>query len=286
MKKLIINADEFGLTEGTNRAIIEAHQFGTVTSTSMIVNMWAFDEGVHLARENPKLGVGIHLNLTDGRPVSSFKDCSTLVDSKGFFFNRRNLMIKLTLCKINTEHIIREFKAQIEKMKSKGIALTHIDTHQSIGLHPEIFNIVIQLALELKLPIRIPEVNSVPYSSVKTRWLKNWIVHFACKQYRKRIKERKISSTDNFCLAVDFHRYWDAKDLFEIYRLVLSSIHSESSELMTHPSYYDCRLVDFMLGSEMMARQREEELKILLSPTLKGMIEQHGFELINFGDLR
>ncbi len=120
MKSLIVNADEFGLTEGVNRAIIEAHRQGIVTSTTLVPNLWAFQEAADLTLANPDLGVGVHLNLTDGRPVSPPSQVSALVDGDGRFLKRSQLLKRLFFQRVPREQIVREFTAQIERSLHTG----------------------------------------------------------------------------------------------------------------------------------------------------------------------
>ena len=85
MKKLIVNADDFGLTEGVNRAVIEGHVHGIITSASLLANGAAFGSAVAMSKSYAKLGVGVHLNLTEGRPVSAPSEIPSLANSQEFF---------------------------------------------------------------------------------------------------------------------------------------------------------------------------------------------------------
>ena len=284
MKKLIINADEFGLTEGTNRAIAKAYQFGTVTSATIIVNQWAFDDAILISKQNPGLGVGIHLNITDGRPILPLNEVISLVDATGYFYNRYNLMMRLTLGRINLSEVENELMTQVNKLTSRGINPTHIDDHQGIILHPIIFNIVTQIAYKLNIPIRIPQAN---LSLLNGRWIRRIASYLICNSYRKLLKRKKINTTDFFYKVTNFYhdRLHYESSLINLYASLLLRISEGTSELMVHPSYMDERLIRFMDGSETMASQRVEEMKVLLNPRLKEMLTEAGIKLTHFGEL-
>ena len=285
MKKLIINADEFGLTEETNRAIIEAYQFGTVTSTTMIVNMWAFEDAIKRAKENPGLGVGIHLNVTDGRPILPPEKVLTLVGQDGFFTNRRSLWGKVMFSKVSLLQIEIELKGQIEKIKSSGINMTHIDVHQAVDLHPKIFSIILKLGVELGIPIRITRQGLLFKGLDKKRSLKRCISRIVCGRYIRLANLAKVPHTDYFFKLGDFDPSANA-NLVERCKLILSSLKEGVFELMVHPAYLDGNLVKFMNNCLVSAEKRQEELYLLLNPVVKEIITNYKISLINFIDLR
>src|SRR5574337_787269 len=127
MKQLVVNADDFGLTEGINRGILEAHRRGILTSTTLLANGAALESAVALAIESPQLGVGIHLNLTQGRPVSDPYRVPSLVDEGGCFFGGpASLARRILLGKVRPAEVEREFAAQIEKVRGAGLEMTHL----------------------------------------------------------------------------------------------------------------------------------------------------------------
>src|SRR5699024_7922272 len=149
MSLLIINADDFGYSTGINYGIIHAFQRGILSSTTMMANMPGFDEGVILAKENPELGIGVHLTLTCGRPLR--KDVTTLTDESGNF---HHLSFYEKKFEINTDELYQEWKDQIEKVMQKGIEPTHLDSHHHVNSLPIISEVFKQLAREYKLPVR------------------------------------------------------------------------------------------------------------------------------------
>ena len=152
MKRLIINADDFGLSSQVNKAIIEAFKQGVLTNASLLANGLSFQEAVALAKANPELGVGIHLNILRGKPLSVLNEVRSLVDQRGFFQESPlRLGSKILLSKISLSEIEKEFKAQIMKVMEEGVQPTHLDTEKHIHILPSILRIIIKLAKEFKI---------------------------------------------------------------------------------------------------------------------------------------
>ena len=138
MKRLIINADDFGLTAGVNRAIAEAHQRGVVTSASMMAGGAQLDEAIALARTLPQLSIGCHVDLIQLIPVSAPGQIPTLTNGATFRpgfarFARAALRNRLSAAEITSEAA-----AQMAKLQSAGLALTHFDTHKHTHLFPRV----------------------------------------------------------------------------------------------------------------------------------------------------
>ena len=149
MKKLIINADDFGYCKGVNYGIVEAHSDGILTSTTMMANMPGFDQAVDLHKQYPGLGIGVHLVLTTGRPL--LKSLKTIVDADGNFRNQAYYKGSFI---IDQQEIHDEWKAQIEKILAAGIQPTHVDTHHHANLFGDFNDIYLKLADEYHLPVR------------------------------------------------------------------------------------------------------------------------------------
>ena len=146
MKELIINADDFGLSQGANRGIIRAWQQGILTSTSLMPCGAAFDEAVALAKEHPGLQVGLHLTLVQGRGVLPRQGLPSLVDDRGDFGNDPVLAgMRYFFLKPLKRQLYREIEAQIVKCLEAGIRLSHLDGHLNIHMHPVVFDILTEL---------------------------------------------------------------------------------------------------------------------------------------------
>ena len=147
MKNLIVNADDLGWTAGVNRGIAEAHRNGIVTSTSLLANGRAFDDGVNVSRALPGMGVGVHLNLSDGAPVNAARAVPSLVDEQGKLSGGpEQLLLKLARRKLKLGEVEREWEAQIEKIRRAGISPTHLDGHKHVHMLPGLFPIAVKLA--------------------------------------------------------------------------------------------------------------------------------------------
>jgi predicted glycoside hydrolase/deacetylase ChbG (UPF0249 family) len=146
--RLIINADDFGLTPGINRAIAELHSAGVLTSATLMANGPAFEDAVAVARTHPSLGVGCHIALTDGVPVSDPQRIPTLIgpDGKSFRPSIVHFIGDLLLGRIHPDDVAREARAQIRKLKYFGIPITHIDTHKHTHLFPPIARTLLHVA--------------------------------------------------------------------------------------------------------------------------------------------
>jgi hopanoid biosynthesis associated protein HpnK len=147
LKQLIVNADDFGLTAGVNRGILQAFQDGIVTSASLLVTGHAFDEAVALARQNPKLDVGLHLALVEERAVLGRDALPTLVDETGRFPRTSAEFIRrAVLRRISWQEVEREIAAQIALFQKTGLGLSHLNSHQHLHMFPPVFQIVSRLA--------------------------------------------------------------------------------------------------------------------------------------------
>jgi len=146
--RLIINADDFGLTPGINRAVIELHRAGVLTSATLMATGPSFDHAVALARANPSLGVGCHLVFTDGIPVSHPESIQTLLGADGKTFRPSAWDFAQAALRGTLEpaDLAREAQAQIQKIQRAGIDVTHVDTHKHTHLLPSIARTVFHIA--------------------------------------------------------------------------------------------------------------------------------------------
>jgi hopanoid biosynthesis associated protein HpnK len=146
MKELIVNADDFGLSSGANRAIIKAWQEGILTSASLMVGGKGFEEAVALAKEHPGLQVGLHLTLVQGRSAGERHGFPPLVDSEGYFpHDPVYAGIRYFFVKQLRKQLAAEIEAQITRFLETGLALSHIDGHLNIHMHPTVFDILCRL---------------------------------------------------------------------------------------------------------------------------------------------
>ncbi len=151
MKKLIVNADDFGFNRQITDAIVECHKLGTITSTTLMTNMPAFDYAVEFAKSLPDLSVGIHLNLTLGKPVSPPEQIPDLVDENCNFQNQDLVFSKSNRFSLPSEQVKKEFKAQIQKFLDSGIFPSHCDTHHHVGATLQTFFLKMKMLKKYKI---------------------------------------------------------------------------------------------------------------------------------------
>ena len=152
--RLILHADDFGLTPGINRAIIELHQAGVLTSASLMATGPAFEDAVSLARANPALGVGCHLVFVDGIPISHPWDIPTLLGADGKTFRPETFDFAQAAIRstIRQHDLAREAQAQIQRLQRAGIDVTHVDTHKHTHIFPAIARTVLHIAQRCGVP--------------------------------------------------------------------------------------------------------------------------------------
>lgn len=156
LKKLIINADDFGLCDSVNQGIIDSLKKGIVSDLSFMINLEEFQDSDNLLKKSSINEVGLHLNLTVGRTILGSK--SRIADSKGNYFNLKELFLKIIKNQISSKDIYLEIKAQLKFLIDRGYNITHIDSHRNIHILPSIMKPLLQVNKELGLnvPVRMP----------------------------------------------------------------------------------------------------------------------------------
>ncbi|MFN8522558.1 MAG: ChbG/HpnK family deacetylase [Chloroflexota bacterium] len=291
-RSLIVNADEFGVTEGINEGIIEVHTRGIVTSTTMVANLWAFDDAARLANRYPSLAVGVHLNVTYGRPILPAERVHTLVDQDGVFYRRKPFLQRLLLGQISMIQVYEEFRAQIDKVIAAGINPSHIDSHESVYMYPDLFfKVVIPIARMYRVPLRLQQERMdremfagrravEQYTRSEAFW-KNRVMYALARRYRVRLRKDRIPTTDHFLSTFNCLRR-NPGDLYGGLIRDLCALESGTTELMVHPGFSDSRLATFLDGGEVAARWREEEVRVLTHQDLRDVVEQRSVERINY----
>ena len=146
---LIVNADDFGRSTEINRAVIQAHRQGILTSASLMIAGEAADEAVALARANPSLAVGLHLVAVDGPAVLPHRQIPHLVDEHGRFPNSPvRLGLRYAFSRRAGRELAKELRSQFERFAATGLPLSHVDGHQHMHMHPAVFDLVLPLARE------------------------------------------------------------------------------------------------------------------------------------------
>jgi hopanoid biosynthesis associated protein HpnK len=289
LKKLIVNADDFGLTSGVNRGIIEAHRCGIVTSATLMVNMPACEEAAALAQENKGLAVGLHLNLVDGRPVADPRQLPTLVDTSGYFFQRpRRLIKRLLLGRIRQAEVEIELRAQIEKGLKLLSEITHLDVHKHLHFHPLVLDVVLRLARAYGIKrIRWPRERGLSLAQAlvgagKSSGIIRQFVAAKTLSAFFALQERQVQGSGilrpDGCYGITYTGFLDARVLLRIIRSLPAGI----SELICHPGY-DTRELNGVCTR--LRSERERELRALTDPDVIAEISAQGITLINYSHL-
>lgn len=282
-KCLIVNADDYGRTPGVSLGIRLAHLQGIVTSTSAMMNMPAAADGLRRAqRECPRLGLGVHLVLTSGRPLTPPERVPSLVLSSGRFPAPDEAVMRLSERGtggegLHLDEVEMEWRAQIEKfVEVVGRAPDHLDSHHHFSYAtPALFGLMLALAKEYDVPIR----NPFGRSPDQLTGLEEELVLPRLAGFYDLIQTWRPRSPDRF--LADF--YDETANIDQILR-VIASLPEGVSELMCHPAVPDAALLDPVTGSPYNLR-RAEELAVLTAPELREALSQKGVELMNYSGL-
>lgn len=251
---LIVNADDFGYTPGVNAGIARAVTCGTVTSVSILPNQPGTAEALRMVRcgKLPGVGVGVHLCLTKGRPVCPPGKVPSLTDGSGNFKKRRALLESV----LSQEEVEREFFAQVELVRSFGIALDHLDTHHHIHSHPVVLGALIKVAQSYGLAVR----------------------HLS-PAMRALLQSANVRTTEEFC-----GEWFAAEATVEAFQaFVVSALYRgvRSLEIMTHPGRPD----DHLARLSGYLAEREVELAVLCDERLREWLRAIPVRLGTYADL-
>ncbi len=273
-KMVIINADDFGISKGVNRGIEEAHLKGILNSTSLMVNMPQTQDAIKILQNYPNLKRGLHISLIGGKPLSKKEEIPHLVDKKGCFAKRgTHLIWKSLFCgREILEDIKTEIIAQIELMKSFGLQIHHLDSHDYVHIFPPIMNIVIQLARKYQIPrIRYSNQKFIYFPKNPSQCFKSYLISLLSSFSRNKLLKNKISICDNFRGLVESGNLNEASLM-----AILKTIPVGLNEIVCHPGYVDNELLEIFP----VVYNWENELKALTSPRVKSLIHHYGIELI------
>jgi chitin disaccharide deacetylase len=279
VRRLIVNADDFGLTNGVNRAISDLHCAGVLTSTTLMARADATDAAIELARATPGLGVGCHVVLADGEPVLPQREILTLIDPKtgSLRISLVAFLRKLLTGRIRPAEIEAEARAQIEFLQSKGLRLTHIDAHKHTHMFPTVLRAVLRGARACGIrAVRNPfEPAWAVRASVGAKWARVAevsILRWLKPTCAKIIAEEGFATTDG-TIAVVGTGILNAG----MVRSLLNQLPEGTWELVTHPGYNDADLA--------RVRTRLRASREVEREALQAIREFPEIELITFADL-
>lgn len=255
MKRLIINADDFGFTREVNAGIVHAHREGVLTSTTLMANGAAFDDAVRLSRETPSLDVGCHLVLVQGRSMLTNRP---LPDTP------RHLLTALARRQMD---VYAELRAQIETIVSAGVRPTHLDSHKHTHIVPGIFRQVVRLAHEFSIPyVRLPLDRSVPLARLPCA--------LAGPYFRRLARSYRVRMTDHF---LGFRLTGSLNE--HTFAAGIKSLSPGTTEFMCHPGYLGPELAR---AQTRLKESRVRELEALTSPRIRELISAQGIQLTRF----
>ena len=284
--RLILNADDFGLTAGVNRAIAELHQAGALTSATLMANGAAFDDAVALAHANPALGVGCHITLIDGIPVAHPQSIPTLIGSDGKTFRSSlvDFIQALLRGEIREDDIEREALAQVQKLQRAGIDVTHLDTHKHTHLFPAVARPLLHLAEctsigAIRNPFEPAWTRSLGHGGLLRRLQVALLNRQKDRfQHISQIRHAHVITTDG-TLGISATGDLNARTLSE----TLAALPSEGVfELCCHPGYND---KDLDAITTRLRGARDTERRALLEVLPKRMSQPNPPELIHYGNL-
>jgi chitin disaccharide deacetylase len=275
MRILVINADDLGFAPGVNRGIFEAHAAGTVSSASMMVTTPAFGEAAERTqRDAPQLGIGLHLNLIAGAPLSSVP---SLTDpATGRFYPLDSLVRHSLAGQIDATEVRRECEAQLAALVAAGITPSHIDSHRHVHAMPGILPVVAAVAHEAGIPVVRRPLDRVsmldPVASAKML-----VVHAAWRTALTGVApaHRGLLARAPHFRGIAMQGMPDIRD-----RLLatIDSLPIGATEIMVHPGYDD----DVLASQDVFRAERAVELQALCDPAVVARLQKGDVKLVSF----
>jgi chitin disaccharide deacetylase len=291
VRRLIVNADDFGLTAGVNRAIVETHIGGVVSSATLMANGARFEDAVTAARLAPNLSVGCHVVLVDGTPVSPPGALDTLVAIRSaepdkFYSSLSAFAARAMLGGFDRDQLVAEVTAQIRKIQATGLPVTHLDTHKHAHIFPEILAALLRAARICGVrAIRNP---IVPVKALHARQFKGkahlWkrygqvrILHTFSGQFHQRTKRAGLVTPDGVLGVIETGSVG-----ISLLRQTLASLPEGTWELVCHPGYNDA---DLRAARTRLLDAREEERRLLTSAELRQFLDEQKIRVISYREL-
>jgi hopanoid biosynthesis associated protein HpnK len=290
VRRLIVNADDFGFTAGVNRAIVEAHRHGIVTSSTLMANGTAFDDAVRLAQTAPNLSIGCHVVLIDGQPVLDARNARFLASLRsgtaGFRDNLKLFIARALTGRLDSGEIEAEVTAQIRKLQSAGIDVSHVDTHKHTHLFPAVLRPLLRAAKACgvrairnpfgpRRPLRSGELLARP--KLWTRYAEVQVLRTLAARFRDSAQRAGLQTTDG-TLGIEVTGALDEK----LFRAIAEVIPDGTWEFVCHPGYNDD---DLKSSNTRLRESREAELRVLTMPDARELLSNQGISLISYRDL-
>lgn len=277
--RLIVNADDFGLTANVNRAIVELNAAGVLTSSTLMAVAGATGDAIEKAQATPALGVGCHIVLVDGEPVLPPRQIPSLIDTGTgrFLPTLGTFLARLLTGRIRAAEIEAEARAQIERLQDRGVQLTHVDTHKHTHMFPTVLRSVVRAARSRGLrAIRNPFEPAWAVEATRgAAWMRIaqvTMLRTLEPRCRRILAEEEFATTDG-TIAVVGTGTLNAETL----RVLIRHVPPGTWELVTHPGYNDADL-DRVRTRLRASRDAERE-------ALEALKEFPELELISFAQL-
>jgi chitin disaccharide deacetylase len=282
-KRLIVTADDFGLAVPVNEAVELGHLRGILTSASLMVTAAAAADAVERARRLPRLGVGLHLVLVDGRPALPPEQVPDLVGADGRFRSGPYGMgARIFLSSRARSQAEAEIRAQLAAFHRTGLRLDHVDGHHHFHLHPTVQAILLRVAPEFGIPaIRVPHEPALPprhtaEGDLMRRWRAGLLLRGRAAAMKRRLARAGIRFNDAILGLADSGHLETAR-----MRELLSALPDGTTELYVHPATRRWGELDALPE----AYQPEAELAALMHPSVRAAVDASGAVLATFGDL-
>jgi len=282
VRRLIINADDFGLTSGVNRGILESHQSGVVTSSTLMACGAQFQEGVALALQVPRLSVGCHVVLVDGAPVLSVEQLSSLAIAGSPPRFRESLIGfagRAAAGRLDQEQIEQEVTAQIQKLQAAGIDVSHLDSHK----HTHMFPVVLRGMLRAAKNCGVRAIRN-PFEPLVFAKVGGWKRQFQLRilqryraTFRNELAEAAMVTPDG-CIGIAV----TGGLTLAAFQSLIENLPEGTWELVSHPGYIDEDLDEIKTR---LRASREKELAILTSAAAKESLRRAQIELISYREL-
>jgi predicted glycoside hydrolase/deacetylase ChbG (UPF0249 family) len=274
VRRVVINADELGLDDSRTQGVLEAHRRGVVTSTTLLANTREVEALCAQIRDFPRLGVGVHLNLSEGEAILSKP--RTLADRQGRFFGKADVRRRLMEGRLDEEEIRTEFDLQVRRIRDAGIEPSHLDSAHHVHLYPSVMSAACWVAKRHGIErIRIPR-EPVPAAGAVSSQVYWEIVRLQglIPRALEILSAEGLRTTDHFrglSLAGGIH--------FDRFLDVLARLPEGTSEVMVHPGTRDAG------GRTFASEEREKELRVLTDPETRQAIAGYGIDLITFREI-
>jgi predicted glycoside hydrolase/deacetylase ChbG (UPF0249 family) len=280
-KKVIINADDFGLCEGVNEGILKAHLEGVVTSATLMVNMAGAEDAVRMAYSHPSLGVGVHLSLTEGKALTPVNQIPALVNAEGAFLYSPEKLAFLSLVHSDVRKAVyTELQAQVQWVIDRGIKPTHLDSHKHFHCFPPLYSMVCRIAEQFQIrairwPFEPKAVSFHPWPTADKAGQRRARVLRVLTRINRLQNSLYIRTQALFGIAhtgnIDFS-FLGAVCLYNIKDVV---------EIMTHPGFP----AGLNHGRTRLIEQREKELQALCDIRTINLFRDKGIQLTHYGSI-